>query len=166
MNHQFQTTLPLSASYAFPGSCIGLLFLSCLIAAIPGCGGSGSRSKQAIYTVMGSLSINGAPAKGARIILVPETDDVPSPSGLVQEDGTFSLATTAEELSSFETAGDPVGQYSVLVIMPREPNVMHSPDRLGGAYSKPDNPLPKVNLELGENRLEPIRIENAKLSNR
>jgi hypothetical protein len=144
---------------------ISLVIAISFASLLAGCGSSASAEKKPLYTVTGSLLINGKPASGARIILAPEEDDVPTPAGQIKEDGTFSLTVYDDELRVFEVPGDPVGEYSVLVLMPREPGVFMSPDRLGCVYSKKENAKHKVQIELGENRLDPIRIDNAKIQN-
>lgn len=130
-----------------------------------GLSGCSKPPKKMLLTVKGTLKINGNPAENARITLAPEMDEVPALTAIVKPDGSFQLELFDDELQSFDPPGDPVGDYHVLVSMPREPGVMLSPDRLGGLYSNAKTSKKKVSLELGDNQLDPIQFEGVTISN-
>lgn len=135
-----------------------------LATGLAGCGNSKPAEKKLVYSAAGSLKINGKPADGAWITLVPEVEGIPTPTGRVRADGTFLLEVFDEDVKSYEPPGDPTGEYHVLVSMPRDPSSRISPDRLGGIYSDVKTSKKKAQIELGENQLAPINLDGVKIS--
>lgn len=119
--------------------------------------------RKEVYSVSGSLFVNGKPAVDAWITLAPEIDGVPAPMGRVSQDGSFHLVVYDDDLAKYPERGNPAGNYHVLVRLPKDPLIPLSPDRLGGVYADATTCQYEVTIEFGENDLDPIRIENAKL---
>ena len=140
----------------------GFLLATCVVTVITGCGGSNQNAKE-IYSVTGQLFVNGKPAVGALVTLAPESEGVPIPMGTVLQDGSFLMSISDQDLAKYPQRGNPVGDYRVLIRMPVDPSKPFSADRFGGAYANPDVFVHLVSIELGENELEPIRIENLNL---
>lgn len=130
-----------------------------------GAGGGAGGARTEVYSVTGTLQINGQPATDAWVTLAPDFEGVPTPVARVGADGTFKMSVYDDEVRNFQPPGDPVGDYFVLVRMPRDPASLLSGDRLEGAYSDPKVFKHLVSIQLGENKLEPISIDNAKLAN-
>ena len=139
-----------------------LLLATCVVTVFTGCGGSNPDAKE-IYSVSGQLFINGKPAVGALVTLAPESEGVPIPMGTVAQDGTFLMSISDQDLAKYPQRGNPAGEYHVLIRMPVDPSKPFSADRFQGAYANPDAFDHPVSIELGENELEPIRIENLNL---
>jgi len=131
----------------------------CLASMLIGCG---EAEKKEIYSVSGSLFINGQPATDAWITFVPETEGGLVPMGRVEKDGSYQLTVYDQDLKNFPKGGDPAGEYHVLVRVPKDPTIPLSADRLGGAYANPQVFRHTVTIDVGENTLEPIRIDNAR----
>lgn len=123
-----------------------------------------NREPQEVYSVSGHLFINGKPAAGALVTLAPEAEGVPAPMGRVDRNGAFQMGISDQDLAKYPQRSSPVGDYHLLVRLPSDPSKPFSLDRLGGAYANPDVFDHLVSIELGENELEPIRIENAKIA--
>jgi len=140
-----------------------ILSIAGLANVLIGCGANAE--KREVFSVSGSVFINGKPAADAWITLAPEVDGVPAPMGRVEQDGSFQLIVYDEDLAKYPKRGEPTGEYHVLVRMPKNPAMPLSPDRLGGAYADPRVFEHVVTIEVGENTLDPIRIDNAKLAN-
>jgi len=140
----------------------GFLLATCVVAAFTGCDRSNPNPKE-IYSVSGQIFINGKPAVGALVTLAPESEGVPIPMGMVLRDGSFQLSISDQDLAKYPQPGNPVGDYHVLIRMPLDPSKPFSADRFGGAYANPDVFDHLVSIELGENELEPIRIEDLNL---
>ena len=56
---------------------------------LTGC--NGNAEKKEVYSVSGTLLINGKPAADAWITLAPDTEDVPAPMARVDKEGLFQL---------------------------------------------------------------------------
>ena len=134
-----------------------------LAISLAGCGGITEQKE--VYSVSGTVFLNGKPAADAWITLAPDAEGVPSPMGRVEKDGSFQLTVYDQDLAKFPKRGDPAGEYHVLIRMPKDPSMPLSPDRLGGAYADPRVFDHVVTIEVGENTLDPIQIDNAKLVN-
>ena len=111
----------------------------------------------------GTLLINGKPAADAWITLAPDTEDVPAPMARVDKEGLFQLTVYDQDIAKYPKPGNPAGEYHVLVRMPKDPSIPLSQDRLGGAFANPEVFEHIVTIEAGENTLDPIQIDNAKL---
>jgi hypothetical protein len=108
------------------------------------------------------LDKNGQPAKGALVTFrlqgANEMTTEPS-TGLVGEDGTFTLTTGSKE-------GAPAGEYIVTIIWPEEGKPKSkfsteqpdSRDRLQGAYANPANGF-KVEIKKGPNQVAPFPLK-------
>jgi len=138
------------------------LFLSVVTAALTlscmSCGNSAG-----LYPVRGKVLFKGEPASGATVTFVrkgvadPQTE--PTPQGVVQEDGTFTLAGPTG-------AGALPGEYAVLVEWKegagkgrgRAP-ALNAPDRLKQRYLDPNKPLLKATVEAKSNNLPTFEVE-------
>jgi hypothetical protein len=128
------------------------------LASIFGCGNSSG-----LYPVTGKVLCRGEPAVGATVSFVPKQPaDGSKPevlSGVVKEDGTFSLAGSRGE-------GAAVGDYVVLVewkegagkVKGRSPG-LNAPDRLKGRYLNAGRPLLTATIQAKVNELPPFEIE-------
>ncbi len=147
-----------------------LLGLWMIVALLSGCGGKSTpESWLETYPTTGTLTINGAPAKGAIVRLFPlePQPNVTSPvipTATVREDGSF-------ELMSYQTGdGAPEGGYAVTVEWP-DPKLNASkggmpedpPDRLKGRFTNPERSKFKVQIVPGTNQLEAITLEKAEI---
>lgn len=142
---------------------VGLLYMVGLTSTLVGCGSpSSTGEKKLVYSATGSLQINGQPGADAWVTLAPDFDGVPVPLTRVGADGKFTLNVYDSDVKAFQPPGDPVGDYHVLVRLPRDPASPMSKDRLGGAYFDPQTFKHPISIELGENTIAPIKIENAK----
>ncbi len=77
-----------------------------------GCGQKSSVPVMRVFPVSGKLTVNGQPAKGVTVRLLPKTrlaDMRHSPIAVVSDDGSFKFTTYGED------DGAPAGAYSVLV---------------------------------------------------
>jgi hypothetical protein len=109
----------------------GLLLACGLAAGFGGCSRSPGRLDVATYEVRGRVLINGQPASGASIVLLPveEADNDPKTpanlliGGIADENGEFRVITEGIK------PGAPAGSYLVGVSWP-DPKV--EPDRDGG----------------------------------
>jgi hypothetical protein len=116
------------------------------------CGGTGPK----LYPVKGSVLYLEKPAVGATVVFQPLNSgpESPMPSGVVGEDGTFTLKTHSHG------AGAPAGEYVVLVtLFPPNAREMRNPTSLLPArYGSPtDSPL-RATVSPGNNQLEPFRL--------
>jgi hypothetical protein len=141
-------------------SLVAVLLLVAIGTSLAGCA-KPVAEKKLVYSATGTLKINGKPAEGAWVTLVPDFEGVPTPTARVTPDGKFLLEVFDQDVKSYDPPGDPEGEYLFLISMPRDPNSRISPDRLGGIYSNPKTAKKKVNIELGENQLAPIAIDGA-----
>jgi hypothetical protein len=125
--------------------------------------GSVSCSGNGLPSVQGKVLYKDQPASGALVTFHPReiTATTALPTGLVREDGTFTLITGEE-------AGAPAGEYVVTVIWsepaPRAKgaSLLEPPDtrdRLRGAYANPATSNFKVAIKNGPNQLEPFRLK-------
>jgi hypothetical protein len=140
-----------------------------LALALAGCSDDG---RLATYPVSGELTINGAPAKGCVVTLVPADpalNGVVLPAGTVDEAGKF-------ELTTYETGdGAPAGDYGVSLHWQAtkwagkdpdrgvDPVVTVLPDRLMDKYASPEQSGLKAKIVAGKNALEPFRLNGVQL---
>ena len=140
------------------------LFFGLLLAgagAPVGCGGSGISAPKTA-PVRGVVHYKGKPAAGVRVTFHPQFDMGSvkfTPSGVTDKDGKFTLSTAA--------AGDgaPPGEYVVTFERPQVESDRKSSgievevDAWKGKYSDPAASQRKVQIQKGENELEPFRLD-------
>ncbi len=125
------------------------------------CSSCGSSS--GLYPVTGKVLFNGEPAVGATVAFLRKDSADPfkdsTPQGIVEEDGTFTLAGSAGE-------GAAPGEYVVLVEWKegagsqrgRAP-ALNAPDRLKKKYLDPKQPLLTATVEAKSNTLPPFEVK-------
>ena len=143
-------TMDCARSWIVPG------VLGCLLLLLPGCGGTDPKRPE-LHPAVGTLTINGQPATGARLILHPadpgSLDERGAlPSARVGADGRFELTTYQ--------AGDgaPIGSYRVGIIWMSDETSSSAWDRLGGAYANPERTRLTIEIREGQNDIEPIQL--------
>jgi hypothetical protein len=119
-------------------------------------------TRKPVYPTRGKVvDKSGAPAAGVLVIFTPldETDPAKWPQGFpratTEKDGAFVLTTY--------DAGDgiPAGQYAVTMLWQTpdpQDEERDNPDKFGGRYADPKNPVRKVTIQVGDNELPPIRV--------
>ena len=126
-----------------------------------GCGADPDRPET--FPVRGQLFVNERPAEGARLVLHPKDGESfdqrgSRPQGTVGPNGSFELTTYGE------ADGAPEGSYDVSIFWLANPDAVNpGPDRLGGRFSVPGESGITVEVERGENKLEPIRLDGVQL---
>ena len=142
-----------------PWACTALLLIA--TATLAGCGEDWQAKT---YPAAGRLTINGQPAQGALVQLIPRgaaPDERNSrPWGMVGADGTFQLST-------YEPGdGSPPGDYGLTIAWPVDASKLGSPDRLAGKYAQGNPALPAVTLKAEPNQIPPIELTGIKLVDR
>ena len=139
-----------------------LALVATLFLAAAGLAGCREDWQAATYPASGRLTINGQPAAGALVQLVPRgaaPDERNSrPWGKVAPDGSFTLATYQGE------AGAPPGEYGVAITWPVDASVLGSPDRLGGKLAEGAPALPAVTIKAEPTTIPPIELTGLKVS--
>ena len=131
-----------------------------LLAAIAGCGDGRPRA----YPVRGTVLVNGEPAAGAIVTLIPDEPfdsklGVPKSVGVVNAAGDFALSTYGEE------DGAPVGLYGVSIVWTEEvdptadPESVQPVDRLDGRYFDPKITGLEVEVKNDDNDLGSIELD-------
>jgi hypothetical protein len=136
-----------------------LFLLTLAVAVHSGC--SRKESWQATtYPAWGTVTINGQPPKNAIITLHPKGEPVDirhsKPYAMIDSNGRYKLQT-------YKLAdGAPAGDYAMTLhwLVDR---TKPSPDRLGGIYHNPDNPLMELTIVKGKNQLPPIDLQGVKV---
>ena len=135
-----------------------LVVAAACAASTSGCGRSNG-----LYPVSGKVLYKGAPASGATVSFVPkgasDGQQADVPLGVVNEDGTFTLAGPRGE-------GAAAGEYVVLIewkegagkVKGRSPG-LNAPDRLKGRYLNPNRPLLTATVKPGSNDLAPFELK-------
>jgi hypothetical protein len=112
-----------------------------------GCGDS----KVKAFPARGEVFVDGQPADGAKIHFHPLDESRPPAFATVQPDGSFALTTYEED------DGAATGDYRVTVNWSEErkedDELITTPDRLGGRYSKPEGSSLKATIDEGENEV-------------
>ncbi len=124
--------------------------------ALVGCG-EPKPTEPALYPVHGSLFVDGKPAAGATVQLVPVGGSPATliPAAVVREDGTFSVSYHGKE------DGVPPGEYGLRVFWLETPPGGGLPyDRLRGQFFTPGKPVTRVKVVVGVNQLDPIRLQS------
>lgn len=126
------------------------------LSALVGCSNSDSW-KPKLYSASGVCRVNGMPASGALLNLIPMGMPVDiretHPWGIVDQNGTFKLSTY--QLGD----GIPVGEYKLTLYWLVEPSDPMSGDRLKGKFKSVEKALRTVTIVAGENNLETIDIK-------
>ncbi len=145
---------------------------ACWLAVAGGCGNSAG-----LVPVSGKVLYKGEPASGAVVYFHREGGSgaaaQPIPSGTVEDDGRFSLAS--DNLGN----GAKPGKYAVLIEWPdragngvvpvktrgktnlvKRSRVRSGPDRLGGRYFNITNPLLHAEVKSSWNQLEPFDLRD------
>lgn len=143
-----------------PRKCAALAILLACVAVVRGCMVSGPQHSP-VFAVRGRLTIGGKPAEKAIVYFHPRQPidgGSTRPLAMVQADGSFRPTTY------HANDGLPAGEYAVTVNWPVEYDVapgesVSGDDRLGGRYSRLDQPPALVTIHAGDNELKPIDLE-------
>lgn len=135
--------------------------VACLLGALAAAGCGGEDWQAEVHPATGTLTINGEPAAGALVQLVPTggaADERNSrPWGVVQADGTFALSTYDGE------PGAPAGDYAATITWPPDPSRPSTADRLKSRYSRVDQAPARFTIRPGANALPPIVLTGVPL---
>jgi hypothetical protein len=138
--------------------CLSYLPVAAIALTCASCGNS-----EGIYPVSGKVLHKGQPAVGATVSFVrngaTNRSEEQAPQGVVNEDGTFTLASALGQ-------GAVPGDYIVLVewkqgaakARGRSPG-LNAPDRLKKRYLDPTRPLLTATIEAKSNDLPPFNVE-------
>lgn len=131
----------------------GLSLASCIclgVSILAGCGETAPKLVEA----RGKVLVDGKPASGVLVTLVPKGGSGSRPSGLVNDDGTYEILTyDADRRESLKGAVE--GEYGVIVTwvpQPTEGNLDSGAglgDRLKGLYRDPAKSNLKVSIKPG-----------------
>lgn len=104
------------------------------------------------YHVTGQVLVNGEPTEGVYVALYRsgvEADGI-SKSARTATNGTFAIDTSS------------AGQHAVTVFWPSElvddGAVLEGPDRFGGQYRSPHQPMTTIDVHEGDNQLAPLEL--------
>ena len=116
--------------------------------------------------VEGKVLYKGGPARGAIITFHPKAEDTlttPRPSGVVRDDGTFTLSTR------HPNDGAAAGEYLVTIVWPEDPRPARPtfstapppdpPDRLKGRYADRTRSGLTAVVKSGSNQLPPFEVK-------
>jgi hypothetical protein len=118
---------------------------------LTGCGGT---SNEVFVEAHGKVLVDGKPAPGALVTLVPKGGNGARPSGLVKDDGSYEILTYDPEKRE-SSKGAIVGEYDVIVTwvpQPGEGNLEGGSgqgDRLKGLYRDPSKSNLRVAIMSG-----------------
>jgi len=130
----------------------GSLLLGVLLP-LSGCGDG----KLVAYPVTGTLLVDGRPAEGAVVTLIPingsEEFMHERPFSEVDAEGKFELTTF------LSGDGAPAGDYKVTVLWTKGARPGQA-DRLGARYATPDRTSLTATVESGPNTLPPIELSS------
>lgn len=125
----------------------------------------GCSRRSGLNPVQGKVLWGGKPTPGARVIFHPvsATPDLPQPSALVDENGSFRLGTRDPG------DGAPAGEYKVTIdwmdlssqgVSADGGDDLRTPaDKLGGRYADPNRSTFRVTIKEGENILPPFELK-------
>ena len=138
--------------------------LAALLFALAGCGGGNSK----LHPVTGKVTFENKPATGALVVFHPKGDNTPNairPSGIVQDDGTYTLSSGPGS----EGKGAPAGEYDVAVIWDAPPKgvpggmgggeAKANADRLGGRYKDAAKSGLKATVTSGPNEVPTFELK-------
>ena len=126
------------------------------------CAGCGEEDwKAQTQPAEGHVTINGEPPEGALVHLYPAGEQIDirgsRPWGMVEADGSYTLST-------YEPGdGAPVGEYIFTITWPVDPSTPSPTDRLGYAYSRPEQSEHRVTVVEGESEVEPIEMTGVRV---
>ncbi len=138
--------------------CWGILLATC--SSLSGCG-KAKEPWEKVYPVRGVVNLDGKPAGGAMITLLPQDQKVPSsvrPTAIASWDGTFDLGTYGSG------DGAPAGAYKVVVVRfpvigpPQSP--APGPNDLPVKYAKPDTTDLSIQVNEAETELPPLELKS------
>ena len=131
-----------------------ILFAAGLAVLATSCGGSGP----ALHPVTGDVLVDGQPAEGATVTLQPVGGSAHgTPSGVVTEDGSFTLSTFPHG------DGAPAGQYAVVITWyPEGGRSLGNPQNvIPPEYADATTtPLPNVTVAEGDNELPAFELKS------
>lgn len=127
---------------------------------LAGCSGGEPRSE--VHRTRGSLMVNGKPAEGAILSFHPADgknfDQRGSrPRAVVEADGSFAVSTYGDR------DGAPAGDYAVSVVWLENADSADPADKLGGRFATPQQSRWRVQIQPGDNQLEPYEITGVRL---
>ena len=142
----------------------GVFAWGTLLLAFCGCDSPGKVMAEA----KGMVLVDGKPAPGALVTLVPQGGLGPRPTGLVKEDGSFEILTfdTDKQVSS---KGAIPGEYGVIVTwfpQPTEGNLESGVaigDRLKGLYREPEKSKLKLTVSADKPDLGKLELKGPKV---
>jgi len=113
-----------------------------------------------LFPVTGKVLFKDQPAEGAKVVFLPAGEENAQyrgarPAATVGADGSFEIRTEPHGV------GAPVGEYVALITWfpPRDENPNSNPkNKLPRKYGDSSNPLLKVSVKEGENKLEPFKL--------
>lgn len=137
---------------------VGALALAALI----GCSQSDD-GRVDVYPVTGKITVNGAPAAGAKVVFYGATPElkgpnVAPPAGATNENGEFQLRTYDPD------DGSPAGNFNVTVFWPEpippgaDTEMFQPQDRLKKRYLDPATSGLTVEVPVGGGSLPPIEL--------
>ena len=141
---------------------MGKIVFSLMTAATLALSSAGCGNSNGLYPVSGKVLYKGEPAKGAAVYFHRKKGTDPpqthTPQGVVQEDGTFTLASPIGN-------GALPGEYVVLIewkkgagkVRGRSP-ALTTPDRLRGGYMNPNRSPFQVEVKTKHNHLPPFEL--------
>jgi hypothetical protein len=117
-----------------------------------------------LQPVAGSVSFNGQPTPGAVVLFIPAIESgesVPRIAGIVDEEGAFEMSTT---VSAGTLPGVQPGKYVVTIswnkkINPDDKDSDDGPDLVPSKYGDPATSQLQVEVEVGDNKLEPFELK-------
>ena len=147
-------------SYSPPHTLLSAASVLAVIIAVllAGCGGSGP-PRIPTHSAKGAVTYQGQPIAGAFLALHPKSgslENAPTPTAVVQPDGTFTLTTY--------DAGDgvPAGEYVVTLqwrkVTKSGGEFLPGPNLLPARYSRPETSDITVRIAAGQNELPPISL--------
>ena len=117
---------------------------------------AGCQSGSNLQPVVGRVLYLEEPAEGATVVFQPvdSSSSSPTPRGIVQADGTFTLQTHPRG------EGAPPGEYLVLVIWysPDARQTENAKNRLPARYSQPSESPLKATVGKGKNDVGTFRL--------
>ncbi|MES2788389.1 MAG: hypothetical protein V4719_02125 [Planctomycetota bacterium] len=131
---------------------------------LTGCG-TPAEVRPNLFPAEGTLTINGKPAKGARVVLqLADGGSVDArgtrPSAKVEEDGRFQVAT-------YQSGdGAPAGTYQLGIFWMNDENSSSAWDQLGGKFANPLTTKLTVVVKDSVSIFEPIQLTGVRLQTR
>jgi hypothetical protein len=146
---------------------LAVFVASAVVLAFAGCTGGDGK----YVPVTGKLQVRGQPAEGAQVTLVPthagvnNDEPISHPTGLVEADGSYELATYDPTRRKTHD-GVPPGEYKVTITwMPplhageKTAQKKGPIDKLGGRYLNPERSTLTVTVKDEPTELAPINLK-------